>query len=69
MSTWLVVPQDLVADDPELADWVELALRGGRATPATRKKSSRSPATRPAPAKKKAPKPKTLARKAKPRRR
>jgi TfoX/Sxy family transcriptional regulator of competence genes len=68
MSTWLVVPQDLVADDPELADWVELSLRGGRATPA-KKKSSRPAATRAAPAKKKTPKPKTLARKANPSRR
>jgi TfoX/Sxy family transcriptional regulator of competence genes len=49
MSTWLVVPQDLVADDPELADWVALALRGGRATPVARKRpaSSAAPRSRP----------------------
>jgi hypothetical protein len=27
MGTWLVVPSDGVADDPELADWVARALR------------------------------------------
>lgn len=27
MSTWVVVPAELVADDPELADWVARGLR------------------------------------------
>jgi hypothetical protein len=27
MSTWLVVPADRVADDPDLADWVARGLR------------------------------------------
>ena len=32
MSTWLVVAGDVVADDPELAEWTERGLRGiGRA--------------------------------------
>jgi TfoX/Sxy family transcriptional regulator of competence genes len=58
MSTWLVVPQELVADDPELADWVALSLRGGRATPLAKKKpagATKKPASpkRPAVTKKK----------------
>ena len=28
MSTWVVVAGDAVADDPELAEWVERGLRG-----------------------------------------
>jgi TfoX/Sxy family transcriptional regulator of competence genes len=28
MGTWVVVPGDRVADDPELAEWVERGLRG-----------------------------------------
>ena len=28
MSTWLIVPADVVADDPELVDWVRRGLRG-----------------------------------------
>ncbi|MFL5578400.1 MAG: TfoX/Sxy family protein [Gemmatimonadaceae bacterium] len=28
MSTWVVVPGDRVADDPELAEWVRRGLRG-----------------------------------------
>ena len=28
MSTWVVVPADTIADDPELAEWVERGLRG-----------------------------------------
>jgi hypothetical protein len=28
MSTWVVVPGDRVADDPELAEWVGRGLRG-----------------------------------------
>ena len=30
MSTWLVVPADAVADDPELMDWVRRGLKGIR---------------------------------------
>ena len=30
MGTWLVVPADAVADDPELVDWVRRGLRGIR---------------------------------------
>ena len=30
MSTWLVVSGDVVADDPELADWVRRGLRAVR---------------------------------------
>jgi|SRR5688572_10214105 len=30
MGTWLVVPADAVADDPELAEWVGRGLRGIR---------------------------------------
>ena len=30
MGTWLIVPADAVADDPELADWVRRGLRGIR---------------------------------------
>jgi TfoX/Sxy family transcriptional regulator of competence genes len=30
MGTWLVVPADAIADDPELADWVRRGLRGIR---------------------------------------
>jgi hypothetical protein len=28
MSTWVVVPADAIADDPELGEWVERGLRG-----------------------------------------
>ena len=28
MGTWLVVPSDAVADDPELVDWIRRGLRG-----------------------------------------
>jgi hypothetical protein len=28
MSTWLVVAPDVIADDPELAEWLRRALRG-----------------------------------------
>lgn len=28
MSTWVVVAPDTIADDPELAEWVERGLRG-----------------------------------------
>jgi TfoX/Sxy family transcriptional regulator of competence genes len=30
MGTWLVVEADLIADDPELAEWLRRALRGIR---------------------------------------
>lgn len=30
MGTWLVVPADAVADDPELTDWVRRGRRGIR---------------------------------------
>ena len=30
MGTWLVVPSDAVADDPELTDWVRRGVRGIR---------------------------------------
>jgi TfoX/Sxy family transcriptional regulator of competence genes len=30
MSTWLVVPADAVADDPELTEWVRRGLNGIR---------------------------------------
>lgn len=30
MSTWVVVPAEAVADDPELAAWVERGLRAVR---------------------------------------
>lgn len=33
MSTWVVVSADVVADDPEMAEWVALALRGVRSAP------------------------------------
>ncbi len=30
MSTWVVVPAEAVADDPELSEWVRRGLRGVR---------------------------------------
>ena len=30
MGTWLVVPSEAVADDPDLTDWVRRGLRGIR---------------------------------------
>lgn len=30
MSTWVVVADDVIADDPELTDWVRRGLRGIR---------------------------------------
>ena len=30
MSTWVVVPGDAVADDPELAEWLERGVRAVR---------------------------------------
>ncbi|HEY5220092.1 MAG TPA: TfoX/Sxy family protein [Gemmatimonadaceae bacterium] len=30
MGTWVVVDAEVVADDPELADWLKRALRGVR---------------------------------------
>jgi TfoX/Sxy family transcriptional regulator of competence genes len=42
MGNWVVVPADVIADDPELAEWVEKSLRGVRAAPAP--KARRAPA-------------------------
>lgn len=36
MSTWVVVAADAIADDPELAEWVALALQGVRSAPSPR---------------------------------
>ena len=30
MGTWLVVPPDAIADDPELLEWLELGVRAVR---------------------------------------
>jgi hypothetical protein len=30
MSTWVVVSADVIADDPELVEWVQRGLRGVR---------------------------------------
>jgi TfoX/Sxy family transcriptional regulator of competence genes len=30
MTTWVVVPSEVVADDPELADWVQRGLKAVR---------------------------------------
>jgi TfoX/Sxy family transcriptional regulator of competence genes len=30
MSTWLVVQADVIADDPDLTEWIRCALRGIR---------------------------------------
>jgi TfoX/Sxy family transcriptional regulator of competence genes len=30
MGTWVVVPDEVVADDPELSEWVQRGLRGVR---------------------------------------
>lgn len=30
MGTWLVVPSDAIADDPELTEWVRRGIRGIR---------------------------------------
>ena len=30
MGTWLIVPADAIADDPELTEWVRRGLRGIR---------------------------------------
>lgn len=30
MGTWVVVPADAIADDPELIDWLERGVRGVR---------------------------------------
>lgn len=32
MSTWVVVSADAIADDPELAEWMALALQGVRSS-------------------------------------
>lgn len=41
MGTWVVVAADVVADDPELLEWVERALRGVRAAPANARRPPR----------------------------
>jgi hypothetical protein len=41
MGTWVVVSADVIADDPELAEWVEQSLRGVRAAPPPKKPSRR----------------------------
>ncbi|MCC6930227.1 MAG: TfoX/Sxy family protein [Gemmatimonadaceae bacterium] len=47
MGTWVLVPADIVADDPELAEWVAAALQGIRAVaPAKRAPAKRAPAKR-----------------------
>lgn len=38
MSTWVVVPTSLIADEPELEEWVRRAIRGGRARPPQRRR-------------------------------
>lgn len=38
MSTWVVVSPEVVADDPDLEEWVRRAIRGGRERPAVRRK-------------------------------
>lgn len=53
MGTWVVVSADAVADDPEMAEWVALALRGVRSAPppsAKPRKSKGGAAARGAPA-------------------
>jgi hypothetical protein len=44
MGTWVVVSADVIADDPELADWVEKSLRGVRAAPLPKERRTASPA-------------------------
>lgn len=44
MSTWVVVSADAVADDPEMAEWVALALRGVRSAPPPAAKTRKSTA-------------------------
>ncbi|MCC6773592.1 MAG: TfoX/Sxy family protein [Gemmatimonadaceae bacterium] len=42
MGTWVIVAADAVADDPELAEWVALALQGVRQPPAAKRGTRRS---------------------------
>lgn len=42
MGTWVAVDAEAVADDPELADWVALALQGVRQPPAAKRGRPRS---------------------------
>jgi len=44
MSTWVVVADHVVADDPELAEWVARGLRGVRSAPVKKTGNRRSPA-------------------------
>lgn len=41
MGSWVVVAPDVIADDPELVEWVERALRGVRAVPSQREQQRR----------------------------
>lgn len=42
MGTWVMVAADVIADDPELAEWVALALQGVRQPPAAKRGTRRS---------------------------
>lgn len=48
MSTWVVVPDEAVADDPELVEWVARGLRGVRSAPVKKVTSRRKKAAAPA---------------------
>ena len=38
MGTWLVVPSDAIADDPELVEWLQRGIRALRSPTAKRRK-------------------------------
>ena len=38
MSTWVVVPPDVIADDPELIEWLQRGIRALRSPTAKKKK-------------------------------
>ncbi|MEP7381015.1 MAG: TfoX/Sxy family protein [Gemmatimonadota bacterium] len=42
MGTWVVVTADVIADDPELAEWVALGLQGVRQGPVSKAGKPRS---------------------------
>ena len=42
MGTWVVVNAEVIADDPDLADWVALGLQGVREGPAPKQKKPRA---------------------------
>jgi len=46
MGTWVLVMADVVADDPELAEWVAAALQGIRAAPPPKGRAAGRPAGR-----------------------